>query len=40
MKNNSNLTLGLIIAAGVLAVILLCVFGVQGAQNKAFSLEE
>lgn len=40
MKNNSNLKLGLIIAAGVLAVILLCVFGVQGAQNKAFSLEE
>lgn len=30
----------LIIAAGVLAVILLCVFGVQGAQNTAFALEE
>lgn len=30
----------LIILAGVLAVILLCVFGVQGAQNTAFSLEE
>ncbi len=30
----------LIILAGILAVILLCVFGVQGAQNTAFSLEE
>lgn len=31
-----NLKLGLIIAAGVIAVILLCVFGVQSSQNKAF----
>ena len=30
----------LIILAGILAMILLCVFGVQGAQNTAFSLEE
>lgn len=30
----------LIILVGILAVILLCVFGVQGAQNTAFSLEE
>lgn len=30
----------LIIGAGVIAVILLCVFGVQGSQNKAFTLEE
>ena len=30
----------LIIVAGILAVILLCVFSVQGAQNKAFALEE
>ena len=29
-----------IIAAGVIAVVLLCVFGVQSSQNKAFSLEE
>ena len=29
-----------IIAAGVIAVILLCVFGVQSSQNKAFALEE
>lgn len=35
-----NLKLGLIIAAGVIAVILLCVFGVQSSQNKAFALEE
>lgn len=35
-----NLKLGLIIGAGVIAVILLCVFGVQGSQNKAFALEE
>lgn len=35
-----NLKLGLIIAAGVIAVILFCVFGVQSSQNKAFALEE
>lgn len=35
-----NLKLGLIIAFGVIAVILLCVFGVQSSQNKAFALEE
>lgn len=29
-----------IVAAGVIAVILLCVFGVQSSQNKAFALEE
>ena len=29
-----------IILVGVLAVILLCVFSVQGFQNKAFALEE
>lgn len=32
--------LPLIIGAGVIAVILLCVFGVQSTQNKAISLEE
>ncbi len=32
--------LALIILAGVLTVILLCVFGVQSSQNKAFDLEE
>ena len=30
----------LIIGAGVIAVILLCVFGVQSSQNKAIALEE
>lgn len=29
-----------IIAAGVIAVIVLCVFGIQSSQNKAFALEE
>lgn len=35
-----NWKLPVIIVAGVLAVILLCVFTVQGSQNKAFALEE
>lgn len=39
-KKKSNWKLPLIIAAGVVAVILLCVFGVQSSQNKAFALEE
>ena len=34
MKNNWKLVL--IIGAGVVAVILLCVFGIQSSQNKAF----
>ena len=38
MKNNWKLVL--IIGAGVIAVILLCVFGIQSSQNKAFTLEE
>ena len=38
MKNNWKLVL--IIGAGVMAVILLCVFGIQSSQNKAFTLEE
>lgn len=29
-----------IVAAGIVAVIFMCIFGVQGAQNKAFALEE
>ena len=36
----SNVKLGLIIAAGVVAMLLLCIFGIQSAQNKAFALEE
>lgn len=40
-KNIMNkLKLPLIIGAGVIAVILLCVFGVQSSQNKAIALEE
>ena len=35
-----NWKLPVIIVAGVLAVILLYVFSVQGSQNKAFALEE
>ena len=38
--NMNRWKLVLIILVGILAVILLCVFGVQGAQNTAFSLEE
>lgn len=37
---NTNWKLPLIIVVGVIAVILLCVFGIQGAQNKAFNMEE
>ena len=40
MKNKSNWKLPIIIGAGIIAVILLCVFGVQSSQNKAFALEE
>ena len=39
MKNNAW-KLALIIVAGIISVIMMCVFFVQGAQNKAFSLEE
>lgn len=38
--NNSNWKLALIVIAGIIAVVMLCVFWVQGAQNTAFSLEE
>ncbi len=38
--NKANWKLIGIITAGVIAVILLCVFGVQSSQNKAFALEE
>lgn len=30
----------LIVTAGVISIILLCIFGVQSSQNKAFALEE
>lgn len=37
---NTNWKLALIVIAGIISIIMLCVFWVQGAQNKAFSLEE
>lgn len=39
MKNN-NWKMPLIILAGVLAISLMCVLGVQSSQNKAIALEE
>jgi LemA protein len=36
----TNWKLALIILAGIISVILLCVFAVQGVQNKAIVLEE
>ena len=35
-----NWKLVLIVAAGIIAVIFMCIFGIQGAQNKAFAMEE
>lgn len=40
MNKLSNWKLVAIIAAGIIAIILMCIFCVQGAQNTAFSLEE
>lgn len=40
MNNKTNWKLPLIIGAGIIATILLCIFGVQGSQNKAIALEE
>jgi len=40
MNKTTNWKLPVIIGVSVIAVILLCVFGVQSAQNKAFALEE
>jgi len=37
---NTDYKLPLIIGVGVIAVILLCIFAVQGAQNNAYSYEE
>ena len=39
MKNN-NWKMPLIILAGVLAISLMCVLGVQSSQNKAIAMEE
>jgi LemA protein len=40
MNKKTNWKLPLIIGIGVIAVILLCVFGVQNNQNRAIALEE
>lgn len=40
MNRKTNWKLPLIIAIGVIAMILLCVFGVQSSQNGAIALEE
>ena len=40
MKNIKNVKLGLIIGVGAILLIILCIFGVQSSQNKAFMLEE
>lgn len=40
MKSKANWKLPLIILSGVFAIVILCIFGVQGYQNKAISLEE
>lgn len=40
MKNIKNAKLGLIIGVGAILLIILCIFGIQSSQNKAFMLEE
>lgn len=40
MNKTSNLKLTLIIGIGIVAVILLSVFGIQSARNKAISMKE
>lgn len=37
---NKNLKITLISLASIVAVILLCIFGIQGVQNKTYILEE
>lgn len=37
---NSKIKLALIGVVGALTVILMCIFGIQGIQNKAISMEE
>ena len=40
MTKKTNWKLPLIIGTGIIAIILMCIFGIQGSQNKAISLEE
>lgn len=37
---NTNWKVALICLAGIISIVMMCVFMVQGVQNKAFSLEE
>lgn len=39
MKNNSW-KVALIVIVGIIAVIMMCVFAIQGVQNQAFAMEE
>lgn len=39
-NKNTNWKVLLIVAAGIVSVVLLCIFGVQNSQNKAIMLEE
>lgn len=40
MTHKFNWKMTIIIAVGIIAVVTLIIFGVQGTQNKAYSLEE
>lgn len=40
INKRTNYKLALIIGTGIFAIVVLCIFGVQSSQNKAFSLEE
>lgn len=40
MKKSTNWKLPLIVLLGIIAVILLCVFGIQSSRNKAIALQE
>lgn len=37
---NTNWKIALIVLVGIISIVMMCVFMVQGAQNKAFSMEE
>lgn len=40
MKTKSNLKLAAVIVASIIAVVVMCYFGIQSSQNKAISYEE
>lgn len=39
-EKNTNWKIPIIVGVGVIAVILMCIFGIQGCQNKAINYEE